>query len=80
MERQKHQDLKINKVAKEILLDYMLGGFKLDAFESNISSDQDIIYLIKDSKNKSELKIVKDYATNEIRVYKNKKLNNVIKL
>lgn len=80
MESQKHQDLKINKVAKEILLDYMLGGFKLDGFDSNISSDQDIIYLVKDSKNKSELKIVKDYVTNEIRVYKNKMLNNVIKL
>lgn len=80
MESQKHQDLKINKVAKEILLDYMSGGFKLDGFDSNITSDQDIIYLVKDAKNKTELKIVKDYTINEIRVYKNKKLNNVIKL
>lgn len=80
MEKQKLQDLKINKVAKAILLDYMSGGFKLDGFDSCITTEQDFIYLVKNNKEKTELKIIKDYSLNEIRVYKNKILNNVIKL
>lgn len=80
MKNLKRQDLKINKVAKSILLDYMSGGFKIDGFESCDLTAQDVIYLVKNDKNKTELKIIKDYSLNKIFVYKNKILNNVIKL
>lgn len=75
------ENLKINNVARKILLDYMDGGFKIDSFEYSEVSNQDIIYLVKTvNKKKNVLKIIKDYTINQIRIYKNGKFNNVIKL